>query len=275
MVTKNQHVIPRCYLKHFVNSNNKVFAYNVIANNIFEKDIENVCSHRYAYEVSKNEVANILEKELASIEKDLAPYLDGLIEKTLNKSITRDYINNYNLFKYINLLFIRTDSNRVLFVRNLLNFEAMDHHMSLKELKDNHHFLTLFNMKFKQPGYLNYTLEDLYNKTKPEIRIGITEKDMFITSDNPVILFYIPDEENYFCIKFILPIHPRICIYYFGFDKIGISKEKQECFPYIVKSETVNAYNQGIINVANHWIISSRQFSFLQLSRIYHRFEQE
>ena len=87
-----------------------------------------------------------------------------------------------------------------------------------------------------------------------------------------VITFFIPDKENYVGIKYVLPIHPYICIYYIASEYKGISKEKQIDFPYIVKPETIYGYNQGIINVANHWIISSEPFTFLQNNQISKRF---
>lgn len=273
MKTKNQHVIPRCYLKHFENKKGLVYAYNVVAKKFLEAKINNVCYRKYAYETSRNDADNALENELAKLERDLAPYLDTLISKTLKGTLERQDIDNYRLFKYIMLLHIRTDSNRILYTRAHLNYDGMDHHMSLNELKKNEPFLKLFNLDFKEIGKLSKTLDDWYNNTKPEIRIGISNDSKFITSDNPVISYYIPDEINYAFIKFVLPIHPQVCIYFFGEDKVGVSKEKQPEFPYVVQDETVYAYNKGIINVANYWIISSEKFTVLQNNSIYNRFK--
>lgn len=273
MKTIKQHVIPRCYLKHFENKNGLVYTYNVKAKKFLETNINNVCYRKYAYETSRNNVDNKLENELAKLERNLTPYIDTLISKSLNGTLERQDVDNYCLFKYIMLLHIRTDSNRILFTRARLNFESMDHHMNLNELEKNEVFLKLFNTNFKGIDKLSKTLDFWYNKNKPEIRIGISKDSKFITSDNPVITYYFPNEMSYDFIKFIMPIHPQVCIYFFGVDKVGVSKEKQTEFPYIVQDETVYGYNQGIVNVANYWIISSEKFSVLQNNSIYNRFK--
>lgn len=169
---------------------------------------------------------NLLENELASLEREMSPYLDRLINKVLIGDVKREDVNNYILFKYITLLHIRTESNRILFVRALLRYEAMDHHMSLSELQKNQTYLKLFNAKFKESSSLYSFLNFWYEQFQPEIRLGISKTESFITSDNPVILFYIPNDIDYFGIKYVLPIHPKICIYYIASNDKNISKEK-------------------------------------------------
>lgn len=274
MIKRNQHVIPRCYLKHFKNNEGLVYAYNVIGERFLKTNINHVCSHKDAYETF-DKIDNILENDIAMIEENLSPYLDDLIFKALNGNLKREDIDNHKLFKYIMLLQLRTDSNRILFTRALFGYEGMDHHMNIDELKENEIFLRLFNVKFKQKGALNSTLDDWYKKTKPEIRIGITKKDRFITSDNPVVLFYIPNETDYVAIKHVLPICPNVCIYFFGLDKIGISKEKQVNFPYMIENDTVQGYNQVIIKAANFWIVSSNPFNVIQQQGLFQRFKKK
>ncbi len=269
---KNQHIIPKCYLKHFQNNKCIVEAYNIDSKRFLENNIERVCNQNFAYEVSKKKVDNVLENEIAVLESEMSPYIDNLISKTLKNEIKREDINHHILFKYMTLLHVRTESNRIQFVRALFHYESLGHHMSLNELQNNQVYLKLFNAKFKEKSSLNTFLEFCYDKFQPEVRLGISKTEKFITSDNPVITFFIPDKENYVGIKYVLPIHPYICIYYIASEYKGISKEKQIDFPYIVKPETIYGYNQGIINVANHWIISSEPFTFLQNNQISKRF---
>ena len=52
--TKNQHIVPRAYLRYFANQNKKGYYVNVIDKNRvepFKSNIFNVASHRYFYEV--------------------------------------------------------------------------------------------------------------------------------------------------------------------------------------------------------------------------------
>ena len=76
---KSQHVVPRAYLKLFENSNNRVFAYNWKSDQYAEKIIEKVCVHNYTYEVSNNDVDNVLEIALSKLETKFMPSIHKIL----------------------------------------------------------------------------------------------------------------------------------------------------------------------------------------------------
>lgn len=77
---KSQHVVPRAYLKLFKNSNNRVFAYNWKSDQYAEKIIEKVCVHNYTYEVSNNDVDNVLEIALSKLETKFMPSIHKILD---------------------------------------------------------------------------------------------------------------------------------------------------------------------------------------------------
>ena len=131
----------------------------------------------------------------------------------------------------------------------------------------------------------------MYYHDHPLIKVGVSKERKFLTSDNPVIALYLPNDG--LALKLILPISPRVCLYCASLDFERIYQNEQESFPYEInkdlgilcdeqdleKLKTTNIkiidlaikYNQSIINVSNYWIISQDRFDIIDWNSIYNR----
>ncbi len=263
--TKNQHVIPRGYLKNFLNSHKKLNCFSLKRINHSERKTEKICSHNYAYEASPKFVDNILENHLAKLESKYLPYIDKIVKNYNNGNLRRTDIDYEMCYKFMILMHIRSDSNRILFSRAIFGLDPMQHHLNLTELEKWDFGIKYFNARFKTEK-LEAFLDLCYEKEKPVIHMGITKDYHFLTSDNPVITYYFPTKEN---LVFLLPIAPNICLYFIGFDKRRKYQVEFDQFPEHMSIGQVRAINRGIINVANYWIISKHKFDTFENMYIY------
>lgn len=260
MTVKNQHVVPRSYLKNFANARGKVFTYNFCSKLYEEKDINDVCSHRYTYEVSKNMIDNRLENEIAKLEDEYLPYIHLILHKFQNGNLKRSDVNHEILFKYMCLQYIRTDSGRVLRKRAEEDCEPMDHHMSIDEIRERDRYRREFNQTFKIEGTLQRELDIQYLIHRCTVRIGVTKNQKFLTSDNPVFTLYLSETDKTI-VKMVMPISSNVCIYCFYGDRHRLYQDEQDTFPFIVSDQLAMNYNQALINVSNYWVISQIPFN--------------
>lgn len=261
---KKQHVVPRSYLKHFTNDIGRIYAYNIDSNLLSQKLPSEVCVHNYSYE-SKEKVDNKLENILTKLESLFIPSIDYLIEAIANDGKCKlcSY-HRENIYKYIILQFLRSNTGRIYFMRAFLfHLDDVKHPYSTKDVKNTDFLLRLFNYKFKKDNELENLLNIFFEKDNPEIKILVSKRGNFLTSDNPVTQFYYPDfsdECNFQALKTILPISPKICIYFYGLNRANVFFKCSEGVPEICDYRTVSYYNRALINVANHWVISSAPF---------------
>lgn len=268
-VVKNQHVVPRAYLKLFENSGDCVFAYNWKSRSCREMKIEKVCSHKYTYEVSDDNVDNLLENQLSKLESQFMPSIHKILEHVDKGTLNRSCINSEICYKYMMLQYMRSDSGRVLMGRALSNLQPLDHHISLDEINQNKDKNQIFNARFKNENELEKTLNLLYDYYHPLIKVGISKERKFLTSDNPVIALYLAKYSS--AIKLVLPISPRVCLYCIILDSERIYQYEQNTFPYEVSKDLAIKYNQSIVNVSNYWVISQDKFDVIDYNLIYNR----
>lgn len=262
MTVKNQHVVPRSYLKNFANSKGKVYTYNFCSKLYEEKDIKDVCSHRYTYEESKSKIDNHLEIEISKLEDEYLPYIHLILKKIQEGTLVRGDVNHEILFKFMFLQYIRTDSGRILCERAKDGLNPLDHHMNIDEIKEKDKFRYKFNKEFKIKGSLKQELNIQYLIHRCTVRIGVTKNQKFLTSDNPVFALYLPETEK-MVLKMVMPISPYVCIYCFYRDLYRLYQDQQQTFPYVVDDRLAINYNQSLINVSNYWIISQDPFNII------------
>lgn len=267
---KNQHVVPRAYLKNFENENGKVYAFNLLSKKTNELSIEKVCAHNYTYELSKKEVDNSLEKEISKLESNYMPAIHEIIRNVEHGRKDKLYIDNKSCFMFLLLQYIRSDSGRVLMGRALKSLKPMDHHLDLNELNELDYYNWLFKTLFKNKGSLETYLNNQYKCKRPVIKVGISRQRNFLTSDNPVINIYM-DEEKSGLYKLVLPISPNICIYFVSFSENEFIQDKCYTKPYEVNEELAIKYNQSVVNVANYWVVSKNKFDVIDYILIFNR----
>lgn len=175
---KQQHVVPRAYLKNFADKNNKVHAYNKVIHKNLYLNYENVCSHEYSYEVSNHSPDNILEDELANLEALYLPNINNIL-RNINDNFNN--VNDNALFKYMMLQSMRSDSGRINMTRAIRDLPPMISHMTLEQQNKYHYLITLFNAYFSKKRKISEYLEYVCDKEKPYIKIGISVNADFIT----------------------------------------------------------------------------------------------
>lgn len=270
MTVKNQHVVPRSYLKNFANSKGKVYTYNFCSKLYEEKDINDICSHRYTYEESKNKVDNCLEIEISRLEDEYLPYIHLIVKKIQEGTLERNDVNHEALFKFMYLQYIRTDSGRILRKRAEDGLKPLDHHMNISEIKEKDRYRCKFNRDFKVEGNLQQELDFQYFIHRCTVRIGVTKNQKFLTSDNPVFALYLTETDK-MPLKMVIPISPNVCIYCFCGDVYRLYQDQQPTFPYVVDDQLAMNYNQSVINVANYWVISQAPFNIITKWQIANR----
>lgn len=76
---------------------------------------------------------------------------------------------------------------------------------------------------------------------------------------------------NFEAMKYILPVSPRICLYFFGLERDRKFQRNKNLFPYYFQNDTVDGYNRAIINVANYWVIAQDEFNIFDIYYIKNR----
>ncbi|KGA96746.1 hypothetical protein AJ85_16910 [Alkalihalobacillus alcalophilus ATCC 27647 = CGMCC 1.3604] len=70
---KNQHYVPRSYLKHFSNEKGQLWVYDKETDAVFPSNITNVASQRYFYDISFDEIFKVIpEDEKKKLEEELS-----------------------------------------------------------------------------------------------------------------------------------------------------------------------------------------------------------
>lgn len=266
--TKNQHVVPRAYLRYFANQNKKGYYVNVIDKNkteLFKSNIFNVASHRYFYEV-EGMPDNYWEKEYNKIESKITIVFNNIITASnllCDKSIVLNDVFKDELCEILISQVLRTKNAREYFdkigkdlsfnmiseiEKNLNNVLSEEHLKVLEKYKDNDDFvhqveLERFNNKrfmLKCARYLRDKVWVIYKNTN--------KHNPFVTSDNPVIFY------NY--------LNRNI-----GFGYNGLSKSETTIFYPLTRNLLLALYPphllfNGITKIANK-IVHINEDSFV------------
>lgn len=215
-MVKNEHYVPRFYLRRFAN-NDKIYAYDLEKNNLFQTNINKVGCNNYFYDVDSNVLKeslseykdiykipeDIFEKEcedIQFIEKALSR-LEDKFSVLLNK-FEMDYsIINDEEFLRTFFLFLHTQSIRTKGFRNGLENIASQTKTWLEKLNIKNVNYPI-ELETKDIAKLNQikellSLSSVYKKALSffdayDIYIGVNNTDIdFIISDNPMSYFLV------------------------------------------------------------------------------------
>lgn len=79
---KNQHYVPRCYLKNFCFKGSSIYRFDKTNNGCSVRNIDKVCNEFYFYDEEDNKD---FEKILSKIESELCPAIDDFIKNDFSK----------------------------------------------------------------------------------------------------------------------------------------------------------------------------------------------
>lgn len=208
--TKNQHFVPRAYLRFFSYKKKhahyiKVFDKKI--NKVFESNINNIASFNNFYEVADNS-KNYWEKHYNSIESILPNTFNNLIVTARllpdQSKIVNEYIKS-NLCDIIHTQLLRTRSARLYFdelgnniINNMLNQTEMaleglltaEHINVLNKYRGNLDFIHSIELdKFNDEKFVKMCQAYLKNRVWIVYKNINSKNHPFITSDNPIVYY--------------------------------------------------------------------------------------
>ena len=215
-MVKNEHYVPRFYLRRFAN-NDKIYAYDLEKDNLFQTNINKIGCNNYFYDVD----SNVLKESLSEY-KDIYKIPDDIFEKEcediqfIEKALSRledkfsvllnkfemDYsIINDEEFLRTFFLFMHTQSIRTKGFRNGLENIASQTKIWLEKLNIKNVNYPI-ELEAKDIAKLNQikellSLSSVYKKALSffdayDIYIGVNNTDIdFIISDNPMSYFLV------------------------------------------------------------------------------------
>jgi len=116
-MVKQQHYVPRCYLKNFANSNEQIWAYDKSTDKVFLSKIEGVASEKFFYDSERLDKAagqkQFIEKALSLLEGQAGTVFPELLGKLSgNRSVRMHPNEKYFLAHYIAVQMLRTREHR-------------------------------------------------------------------------------------------------------------------------------------------------------------------
>jgi len=79
-MVKNQHYVPRFYLRGFVNNKQKLWCFDKVSGKSFLTSILNLANENYFYDVEENDREQLVEKHLGEVETKFSGYLARLLK---------------------------------------------------------------------------------------------------------------------------------------------------------------------------------------------------
>ena len=205
-IVKNQHYVPRFYLKYFASSGSKIFCYDKKVNKSFETNINNIAAEKLFYDLDKSLAENEgiediqhLEKQYSYIESEFAPYYAEFLDRLNSKEFKITECDRDKIASYLSIQIERTKNHRDESAKivtafnkalNVWGISVQNVHgcnTGVRSKRDIHTENILFGDKFR---------ECIKEVTKGHIWI-IFENNTnipFLTSDNPIIT--IPHKED-------------------------------------------------------------------------------
>lgn len=103
---KNQHYVPRSYLKYFANKKEQLWVYDKETNAVFQSNIVNIASQRYFYDIPFEEILQVLpedekkklEKELSKLDFQTTEDWYTSIEQEIERFFSEDIEGPYKIF---------------------------------------------------------------------------------------------------------------------------------------------------------------------------------
>lgn len=281
--TRKQHYYPRCLLKHFANSDNKINTYIRYADIFQQLSYKNVCYKRDTYEtgetdminnILENKIDNILENKLSEYEAKMSIILNEIL-LSLNEI---DSSENYNIsipkesqdfiYRFMILQYTRTDYGRLSFMNYYLHsiihtsnpYKPRTCPYELHDVENNQIKIKLFNQIFKQPYQLESFFDSIKRPNFMKFHIAFTHKNL-ITSDNPVII----TSDIY---RLMMPVSPNVCLQF-------IDQRSSVKINMIgpLNDSKVDYLNKATINTSMYFVISNNPFTNEEKNYIRKRFE--
>lgn len=214
---KNQHLVPKCYLKNFTNDGRKLWLFDKKISKSLPSNINDIATGRYFYDIPKDYLAEgadvqALEKIFSKIEGDYSSFLKRFLKNiqasfllSPNRNINLNDFDKHEMSFYLALQVSRTEEFRRMFsdlkkiiverfgnelLANDLELgkalEALRGHQLKAEIDKEYNVVEYIKM-LGDPEFLAHFQNIFFDKIWI---IGINKtSNTFYTSDHPVALY--------------------------------------------------------------------------------------
>jgi len=270
--TKNQHFVPRFYLKYFADSKRRIWVFDKINRIIFNPSIENIASKNFFYDNieldSKYNEAQYLEKLYSKIESEFAPKYNDFINRVLS-------FENY----------IITEKDKEAFSKYLISQidRTNEHREEATQLYKHHRKLLIeTGCSLDLLKQMGFEAEEMDSQTLhlESIIAGIDNIDMyaemlcdhiwivlkndttqpFYTSDNPIVKqIHIENEDGFASpgIEIAFPLTPNHMLVLFEREYFQSFETIENNVLSTTDIEFIGHYNTLQVNSSNRQIYSS------------------
>ena len=261
---KNQHFVPRFYLKNFTNPKGKIYAFDLQTRESFGTSVDNVAQRKFFYDFEPLDQLmgdQFIEKTMGEFENESVSVFKKIIDLLKNGSLKDQSVaDRITLAEYILIQMTRTYESRVLGEHFAKEFERQLKAKGLSEpiLKANKLDAASYDAKKHQIyGFLSPDMEDRIRSLCDRYWIFYDNqtKHKFYTSDHPVV-GHIHERKSFGAYEIYFPLTPRFAL------SILLKKE----FPEFAKMdnqivilsnpENIKFYNSLILTNCNRQIYS-------------------
>lgn len=139
-MVKNQHYVPRCYLRNFSNAREQIWVYDKLEDKVFQSHIGGVACEKFFYDSERLEKETgeeqFIEKVLGILEDEAAKVFRQIIEKLNENRFSRLHPQErYFLAHYIAVQMLRTKEERVQLEQMFNQFSKFVHSHVSEEMK--------------------------------------------------------------------------------------------------------------------------------------------
>ncbi len=276
--TKNQHFIPQMYLRGFseIKKSGKALIWqynlNTMQQTPVQVDVQDICFEKHLYEIKSSDgsfvAQNTIEKAFGKIETNVSRVIRSIQIKSKNE----------NCLNCSTILSEDDKSYLIIFITSLLyrTPETIEAGISLlkktnpeMDTRDARNF-TLFNLlplgidtEWDKNTIIRTAIEELSGMA---FQIGITDDDVIITSDRPVVLWPPKEDDQYGRPQAVaLPLTSRLLLYLFPVESVDpIAKN---CFIKLTPNY-INDFCSSLSVYAKNWIYSRNALTKNQLKII-------
>ena len=276
--TEKEHFIPRMYLQRFseINQSKKPLIWQFNLRTMQQipvpVDIRDICFERNLYEIKDDDgffvAQNRIEKTFGNIEAHTSSVIESIIEKSQNE----------NCLNCPTILSEEDQNYLVIFMTSLTFRDPATIDLGIK-------FLQTENTDTDIRSARNFTLLNLLPLgVDPEwdkntiimtgikrlcgmaYQIGLTDDDVIITSDRPVIFWFPKEDDPYDRPRAVVfPLTSKLVLYLFPME--SVDPIARNCFIRLSKNQ-INDINAFVAGNARNWIYSRYPLTQEQLETV-------
>ena len=277
-LTKDEHYIPKLYLRFFSPNENQIYQYRIGSRNLSKfVPIDSICYKKHLYELKNDNnefiCRNMIEKALSDYEGVYDTIVKSIISKSANES-------NYNI-----PCFLSTDEKRILisFVattilrspRSLelakecaLDLAIKDGKNMLENAAKNSAILTcvpfdnIFNHIYKSRNdtVLDELSDSLMNMS---FLIGVANGDKLYTSDNPV--YWHGSSQTFDIDEVVFPLTSNLVLFLYPKKELPIGYRNKAIR---LTDENVKGVNNRTIHCCREWVYSKKEINEAKINII-------